>query len=1133
MIRLYPARVPADASRALLKPIKDALQRGRVFLVVPNQFTVEAEQMLFDRLETDVLMNVQVKSFASLVRDILESGAGRQLTVISEQGRRMLLRHILLSRDDWSFFTRGTRGEGLLDLLQAELREWKEYGITPDRVRSMAAPFAEEDPSRQKFNELADVYAAYEEALARGLVDQDDQLLSAFQQLASTDVFRGITFFFDRFHSMSKVEREALRLLHAVGHDLHIALTLDPRMAKVVASAPTPHVFSDLEAALAQAAPDADAFQLTARFQDRLMELGPTTIETVSSGQSTPSRFRQAAQSLFSYGIMPEHMPAGPEEGEMRFMVMRNSEEEIDHLGVWIKKRIELGARYQDFAVILSDGMEYGSLVEKSFRLEGIPFFLDRVQEVNYHPLLQVIRSLFAIARYGMQPEAMLALVRAGFVAADEKERDAYQSFVLRRRIRYGMFAEERYFTADPFALPIREDDRNRVLAEYETARSVNQRLLDALSLWLMNWASATSMESLARGLVLTLRTPALFSALETYGETLDLEGEGERLEAHHQIWNQIMQVLDEAVVLFPGEMDREQAAILLEEGMRGISAGVIPPYVDRVFVGDWMRSRIRPRRFVALVGMSDLYVPKAHQEMHFLTEEEKRLLAEKGEVLPSTSLFAAEEERLNLYTALHQAKEGLFVTAALQTMQNEPMEPSDWMQRLAEGAGESIHASTLSWTDLLRSRKLRNAAIPRILREEAAESETKERAMAALRTMRTLPELKKDAQQITRALERQVRLQPLDPSLVRALYPSSGMSASALEAIARCPYHAFVQYGLRPAIPTEVPVEAREFGDLLHRSIDAWTAYVAGQLAKKATLDPKASRAAVEKAWKENLSSVVDAVRREDPRNLFSLREAHDLLLRTEERLLRQITESGVARVEHEIPFGPGAILPSVPLIERPRSLVLRGKIDRIDQVQFEGQSFVAVTDYKTGHKTFDLADTLRGTHLQLPLYLRAAQPLGLPLGAFYLPVHLPAVVKEEELEKARGTEEKLSGFLLNQGATEELDPLLSEKAGPIALAGGRKDWTMADNALQPQELERLVQETMDRARSLAEAREAGDIRVAPYLIRQKTGRQGCLFCPYAGLCHFEHHRDYGRQRIEDPITWKKWREDPKGGEA
>ena len=91
--------------------------------MVPSQYTVEAEQELFAFLETDVLMQVQVKSFQSLTREILQEGRGYRRPVVDETGRAMLLRLILEDKSkEWEAFPPSTRREGLVQRLAKELR---------------------------------------------------------------------------------------------------------------------------------------------------------------------------------------------------------------------------------------------------------------------------------------------------------------------------------------------------------------------------------------------------------------------------------------------------------------------------------------------------------------------------------------------------------------------------------------------------------------------------------------------------------------------------------------------------------------------------------------------------------------------------------------------------------------------------------------------------------------------------------------------------------------------------------------------------------------------------------------------------------------------------------------------------
>lgn len=1125
MLYLYPARRSDDATKALYEAVKRALHaQKRAFLVVPNQFTVEAEQSLFDALETEVLFRLQVKTFASLVRDILENGHGFTRTVLTEQGSRMLVRRILQRHDDWKVFTPGTRGEGLITLLTRSLREYRAYGIESERFETLAEAFEENDRSRLKFQELARLYAAYEGSLQGGLCDTDSRMREAFAELTDLDLFDDVTFFFDRFHSLSQIEREAVRALLQKGCDVHMAVLCDPQMARILQSAPQNASFEQLENAWFERVHDAEAFTLSIRFMRQLMSLGPYRLCPTPTS-APPAALQAASDAVFSYAP-----PTAPQEttDAVRYRQFRNTEQEVQALVMEVKRLVqEEGRRYQEILIFLSDAAEYGALVRRTLTAEGLPFFYDERREMTYHPLLQALRALLSIAVRGPRSASMLALAKTGLLGVDEADVEVYQKFVRRRRIEYDMFLNDRYFTPDEAALPEDEEKRRRLIDEYDAARHVNDALFAIIRPLLDALRVAKDVKAQCAALVQALRAPALLEGLVAYGDILAENEEAERVATHEQLWEAVMGVFSEAVLLFGDEtLSLEEFSALIDEGLNGISPGVIPPFADRLFVGDLKRSRVRSRDVVFVLGMNDLHMPAAQKGSDLLREDEKALLSETDETLPSMHAFAVEEERLDFYAVIHLARERLYLSTAMQTSANEAMSPSDWLMRIQKALGMPLPVQAdFSLSDEAYSHQLLCEDIPRLLRDEAADPSLRRTARQMLNAMQHEDAWQKEAQEISRAMQSGLRTRPLPVSLIAPLYPQETISPSEIETLARCPYRSFVQNGLRPERDHDMPVGFDETGLLMHATLDAWTAFISRRLKQAQEVDAAASQEAVDTAFQESVTQQIDAVRRERPENQFALEQMRETLEVTHERLYTQLMNSRISQVDHELAFGPHRALPGLALGGR-RPITLKGRIDRVDHVKADGVDYLQVIDYKTGKRTFDINELITGQTLQLPLYLSVTQAMGEGVGSFYYPVRPPEVLEEASDAALTLKDERMQGFLLDAPIMEAFDPEIATEETKYNLAK-RKDWRDNPNVLSRPLLNRLLQEATSRAKEMTDAREEGDIAVRPLYVQKRTKHGenvGCSHCPYQALCHFEKNQHFRHQRFVDHTNWKTW---------
>ena len=95
MLTIYYGRESVDKEKFIFDNIK-----GRALIVVPDQFTLEAERELFEALGVTALMDVEVLSMSRLGYRLLSELGGSRRTFIDKYGRQMLLTGIILRQKE-------------------------------------------------------------------------------------------------------------------------------------------------------------------------------------------------------------------------------------------------------------------------------------------------------------------------------------------------------------------------------------------------------------------------------------------------------------------------------------------------------------------------------------------------------------------------------------------------------------------------------------------------------------------------------------------------------------------------------------------------------------------------------------------------------------------------------------------------------------------------------------------------------------------------------------------------------------------------------------------------------------------------------------------------------------------------
>ena len=146
-------------------------------------------------------------------------------------------------------------------------------------------------------------------------------------------------------------------------------------------------------------------------------------------------------------------------------------------------------------------------------------------------------------------------------------------------------------------------------------------------------------------------------------------------------------------------------------------------------------------------------------------------------------------------------------------------------------------------------------------------------------------------------------------------------------------------------------------------------------------------------------------------------------------EETARELAQSDFVPVEFELSFGDKGTLPAVTVSEPDGELRVNGKVDRVDGWVKDNRLYLRVVDYKTGKKSFDLAEVRMGLDIQMLLYLFALQNEGkayfqrdvVPAGVLYLPARDDILAQErnvtsEKLAQERAKALRRSGLVLSE---------------------------------------------------------------------------------------------------------------------
>ncbi len=199
--------------------------RTEIILLVPAYQTYRAELELAQAAGGS--LNTWICSFQRFARQILSEVGGSTVPRISDVGRRLLLRKILIDRaEDLSYYRRAARQRGFAETLAAEIQELRSYSVDAEKILA-AASNINDDELNAKIRDLATLYADFRAAIADKQNDDSDLLERAAELIKDSAAVRSAEIFVDGFIFFDPQQRKILRELFTHAKNVHITLPMD------------------------------------------------------------------------------------------------------------------------------------------------------------------------------------------------------------------------------------------------------------------------------------------------------------------------------------------------------------------------------------------------------------------------------------------------------------------------------------------------------------------------------------------------------------------------------------------------------------------------------------------------------------------------------------------------------------------------------------------------------------------------------------------------------------------------------------------------------------------------------------------------------------------------------------------
>ncbi|NGT54054.1 helicase-exonuclease AddAB subunit AddB [Clostridium perfringens] len=1153
-LKIIYGRAGTGKSTFCINQIKKKINNSptnKLILLVPEQFTFQTENKVLSAIGERYVLNAEVLSFKRLAHNVFNECGGATRTIMGDAGKSMLIFKVLEDLgDNMTVFKNASRQKGFIDIASKTITEFKKYNVN-NEVLDLTINEIEDENLKMKMEELKDVFNEFNSRLHEGYVDEEDQLLLLNEKLDGCSLYDGAEIWIDEFSSFTPNQLSVIGKLLKRAKSVNITLSIDE--------------VNSLKG-------ESDLFVATKNTEKRLMNLiqeeGIAFNGYINLNEDIPYRFKENKElahierQLYAY---PFKQYRG-KNNSLRLYRANNNYDEIEFVAKDILRLVrEKQYRFKDISVICRDVDNYEKVVSAIFAEYEIPYYIDKKIDIASNPLIVFINSAVDIISKNWTYESMFKYLKTGLIKEFRGVQgaefiDELENYVLAYGIKGKKWMEEwvNYSSSILKEEEISEENKQRL----ERLNDIRETIVTPLDEFNKQCKGKKTLKEFAT--ILYEFLDSKLDIMDTIDKYVDYFKENDMaIEAkeYSEVRDIFIDVLEQAVDVLGNEvMDLNEFMKVLNIGLSQYEMGLIPVALDQVNIGDITRIKSRGTKALYIIGVNDGVLPSASKEEGILSDNDREILLEKGISLASDTRTKIFEEQFLVYTAFTIAEEYLVVTYPLADFEGKSQRPSIIVHRLKKIL-PNVKEESEGFKLVNDKYEKISAKIPTLnelmiaIRKNYDGAEIEDYWKYVYDWYLREPKWKERIEYVKKGLEYTNLENNISKEKAKKLYEDNknkiSLSVSRLERYAQCPFAYYIQYGLKAKDRKIYEFTAPDLGSFMHEILDEFTNEIKEKDLKWSDLSKENCRniinSLVDNQVKNNKSSILNSSKRY---SYFTDRFKR-ILTKSVMVISEQMKRSDFEIYKNELAFGFSKDVNSIKLdLPSGESFYLNGRIDRVDKLNLDGETYLRIIDYKTGSKKFDLNKFYNGLQMQLLVYLDAlinnseniVENQAMPGAILYFRIDDPILkskgdLTEEEIKSEVLKELKLEGLLLDDvKVVKAMDNTLEPGTHSLIIpANMKKAGDLGKNKalITMEQFELLRKYVNEKMVEICQNMIEGKIDIEPC---KENKNIVCDYCNYSHICQFDSSLEDNRYKVipkkKDEDIWKSINEKV-GGEV
>lgn len=1082
--RIVYGRSGSGKTTYIFNEIKEKIkQKNKIYIIVPEQFSFSAENNLLNVIDGNSSINAEVLTLSRMADRVISETMGNFQTHLSKIGKSMIIYDALDSLKNEMNFLRNS--DKNLELVLRTITEFKKHNISYEMLKS-AVENLDDKYLKLKISDAMNVLKKYQERIEGNYIDEADLLTLLAENIENVSFFNDAVIYIDEFAGFTPNEYQIIEKLCTLAKEITVTICTDS-LEKVENLDESIFYFN----------------QITA---EKLLEIAKREgcyIDKIDLNES--KRFKNDELKILENNIYSNNSYKYEKDTEnIELFVAKNPYSEVENVAKTILELVRnRGLRYRDIAVVSANMESYSGDIKAVFEKYNIPVFIDENKDINHNILMRYMISLLNIFTSNFSYEAMFSYIKSGVLDISDDD-----IFLLENYVNKWGIKGAKWYKAD-FEFEEKNDVQERV---NETRRKIINPIME----FKKNLAGEKSAREITCNLFDFIEKNNIQKNILEKADKLEKQGKLEVAEEYRNGIKIFFDVLDEIFLIFENDkMSFDRYNKILQIGISKSEFGRIPTSFDQVLFGDMDRSKTKEIKALFILGMNDGVIPSILKDEGFLNDKDRDRLKENNVEIAKNSVELLYENQFNIYKVLSMPEEKLYLSYTVTDKEGKALRASILITQLKKIFLSLSEASDVveKAYDVTTKEATLDQAVEKY-KEFIDENDIEEEWEEVISWYK-----KNDANRMKRILKG-ANFSNLSDKIsnenVKRMYGKNlRTSVSRLEQYRRCPFSFHMKYGLKLKEEDEFKIRSLDTGNFMHEVIDEVFSKIEDNEFDVKTITQDELYEIIEEIILSKLGMNKNYIFTSSPKFIVLTNRLKKVVYESIDYIIEQLKNSKFEIYGHEIEFNEKSEFKPMKIqLEDGNSVVVTGKIDRVDVAKTADNTYVRIIDYKSSVKDLDLNQVVSGIQIQLLTYLdeMTQQQKFESAGVFYFNL-IDTIVKadknlsNEEIRKQLNKKFRMKGLVV---ADIDVVRMMDTKIAPSSYSESipvylDKDGNISrskSSALDRDNFERLQKYTKHIISEISREIFSGSIDIKPFYMNKKTP---CEYCEYKSICNFD----------------------------